>query len=117
MEKQRRRRTLGQWSLAWSFAVVLHELLPPLILNESFDSGRFVAFTAYFGVISYLFTWLYLFLPSWLVAVLIFIFGGVVETLFFGVFPNPLLAGGLYLIMFALPFWLAKRIWKNDGTS
>lgn len=118
IEKQRRRRTLGQWSLAWSIAVVLHELVPPLILNEPFDSGRFIAFTAYFGVISYLFTWLYLFLPSWLVTMLVFIFGGVVETFFFGTFPNPLWAGMLYLVMFALPYWLAKQIWKSEsGTT
>jgi hypothetical protein len=115
IEKQRRRRTLGQWSLAWGFAVVLHELLPPILLSEAFESGRFVAFTLYFGIISYLFTWLYLFLPSWLVTMLIFVFGGVVETFFFGTFPNPLLAGALYLLMLALPFWLAKRIWKTDS--
>lgn len=112
MEQWRKRRTLGQWSLAWGLAVVLHELLPPLILQEPFDGSRFIAFTIYFGIIGYLFTWLFLFLPAWLVTVIIFLFGGVVETLFFGTFPNPLLAGALYLLMLAAPRRLAHLIWK-----
>lgn len=112
MEQWRKRRTLGQWSLAWMLSVILHELLPPLVLQEPFDSGRFIAFTIYFGFISYLFTWLFLFLPEWLVLIIVFLFGGVVETLFFGTFPNPLLAGVLYLAMLAAPRWLARLIWK-----
>jgi hypothetical protein len=117
MEKKRKQRTLGQWSISWGLAVILHELLPPLILGEAFDSGRFIGFTIYFGIISYLITWLFLFLPAWLVTMLIFIFGGVVETFFFGTFPNPVMAGGIFLIMFALPYWLAKRIWKVEAAA
>jgi hypothetical protein len=117
VEQRRKRRTLGQWSMAWAFSVILHELLPPLILGEAFDSGRFIAFTLYFGILSYLFTWLFLFLPAWLVSSLVFIFGGVVETLFFGTFPNALLAGALYLAMLASPFWVAKRIWKPETSA
>lgn len=114
MEKWRKRRTLGQWSIAWGLAVIIHELLPPLFLGEPFNNARFIGFTLYFGIITYLFTWLFIFLPSWLVTMLIFIFGGLVETFFFGTFPNPLLAGAIYLVILASPFWLAHRIWKPE---
>ena len=118
MEDWRKNRTRGAWSLAWVFAVVFHQLLPPLLEGQAFDQQAFVFFTLYFGAITFLFTWLFLFLPAWLVAAMLFVFGAFVEAFLFGVIASPLWAGIFYIAMFLVPRWASQQIWKPvDGEA
>lgn len=114
MEQWRKNRTRGAWSLAWLFALLFHQLLPPLLTGQGIDEFAFVVFAIYFGVITFLFTWMFLFLPAWLVALLLFAFGGLLETFLFGVLPNFWLGGLFYVAMFFIPRWLAARIWTAE---
>lgn len=114
MEAWRKNRARGQWSLTWLLAVALHQLILPMVLYGGVVQESFVAYTLYFGIVSFLFTWLFLFLPLWLMLPLIFIFGGFVEVALFGFLPDFILAGILYTIIFVLPYWLSRRIWKGE---
>jgi hypothetical protein len=114
MEQWQKNRTRAIWSFAWLYALLFHQLLPILLGSSSFDSQTFIVITVYFGLITFLFTWMFLFLPAWLVGILLFIFGAFMETFLFGVLPNFWLGGLFYVGMFFLPRWLAGRIWTAD---
>jgi hypothetical protein len=114
MDASRRNRTRGQWSLSWALAIGLHQLLIPIVTGGQISEDTFLVYIIYFGVIAFLFTWTFLFLPAWSVVAIIFVFGGFVETTLFGVVPNFFLAGLLYVVMFGLPRWIARRIWKPE---
>jgi hypothetical protein len=114
VDASRRNRTRGQWSLSWALAIGLHQLFIPIVTGNQIRQDTFLIYIIYFGVIAFLFTWTFLFLPPWLVVVIIFMFGGFVETTLFGAVPNFFLAGLLYVVMFGLPRWIARRIWKPE---
>jgi hypothetical protein len=113
----RRQQLRGQWSLSWLFPVVFHQLIPLLFLGAAFNSGRIIFIIIYFGIVSFLFTTLFLFIPAWVVAILIFFFGAIVEPFLFGVVQDFLLAGLFYVFLLALPYWLARWIWKPGAAA
>lgn len=117
MHEWRRQRLRGQWSLTWLFPVAFHQIVPLLFFGAAFNTGRIIAFVIYFGVISFLITGLFLFLPPWAVTTFIFFFGALVEPLFFGVIQDFLLAGLFYVFLLALPYWLARWIWKPAASA
>jgi len=111
METWRKNRLRGAWSFAWLFAIFFHQLLPPLLRDEGINELYFVIFILYFGGITFLFTWLFFIFPEWMVAAILFFFGGFVETRLFGVLPNFWLGGLFYFLMFFIPSWLSQRMW------
>lgn len=113
METWRKNRLRGAWSFAWLFAILFHQLLPPLLRGEGINEIRVVIFIIYFGVITFLFTWTFIFLPEWLVAIILFVFGGFVETALFFVVPTFLLGGLFYVAMFFIPRWIVQRLWPR----
>ncbi len=114
MEQSRKDRTRVTWSFAWLFALLFHQLLPVLLKRANFDSQVFVIITVYFGVITFFFTWMFLFLPTWLVATILFLFGGLMESFIFGVLPNFWLGGLFYVGMLFVPRWFSTRMSPAD---
>ena len=109
MEQWKKNRTRATWSLAWLFALLFHQLLP-ILFGFPFDSQIFIVITIYFGIITFLFTWTFLFLPTWLIAPILFFFGAFMELVVFGVISNLWLAGIFYIAMLFVPRWIASRL-------
>jgi len=109
MEQWKKNRTRVTWSLAWLFAVLFHQLLP-ILFGRPFNNQTFIVITVYFGVITFLFTWTFLFLPTWLIVPILFFFGAFMELVVFGVITNAWLAGIFYIAMLFVPRWLAGRM-------
>jgi hypothetical protein len=109
MEQWKKNRTRATWSLAWLFALLFHQLLP-ILFGISFNSQTFIVITIYFGIITFFFTWMFLFLPTWLIAIILFIFGAFMELAIFGVIPNFWLAGLFYVAMLFVARWLSTRM-------
>lgn len=62
MEQWKKNRTRATWSLAWLFALLFHQLLP-ILFGIAFNSQTFIVITIYFGIITFLFTWMFLLSP------------------------------------------------------
>ncbi|MDA1330246.1 MAG: hypothetical protein DWG76_06790 [Chloroflexi bacterium] len=117
MEKWRKNRLRGAWSLAWLFAMLFHQLAPSLLRGEAIDEILFVVVAVYFGVITFLFTWLFFLMPAWMAAIVLFVFGGFAEAALFGVLPNFWLGGLFYIAMFFVPRWISRRVWSESADS
>ena len=113
MEQWRKDRTRTAWSLAWGFAIVFHRLLIPLLGGAEFEFTALLITIGYFGVITFLISWVFFLIPAWLVAVGLFFFGAVMELFIFQVIVDPILAGLFYIAMFFIPRWIANRIYAD----
>ena len=117
MEQWKKDRIRGAWSFAWVFALVFHQLIIPYFSGGDYKTVSFLITTVYFGVITFFFTWAFLLLPAWMVAIILFIYGAFVELFIFGVIIDPILAGLFYIAMFFIPRWISRRMYKPENES
>jgi Flp pilus assembly protein TadB len=111
-EQWKKDRVRGAWVYAWVFALLFHQLLIPGLSGSQFQSNSFIVVSIIFGVITFFFTWTFLLMPLWLVAIVLFIFGALMELYIFNVIVDPIQAGFFYIAMFFIPRWISRRRYK-----
>ena len=114
MKEWRKKRIRAAWGLAWALAVFLHRLLIPLLGGEDFDLVALLIGAAFFGLISFAITWMFFLFPPWLIAIGLFAFGVLMELFIYQVILNPILAGLFYVVLFFVPYWIAKRYYASQ---
>jgi len=109
-----KKRIVAYWLLAWIFTIIFGEVLTGIISNNpSFFQNAF-PITIYYGVITYIFAFLFSKMKYWIVLIIVFIYGALVELLFFKGINVFLVAGLFYVFLFGTPYLIMALIWKKD---
>jgi len=69
--------------------------------------------TVYYGVITFIFSMLFCMMKYWIVLIIAFVYGGLVEVLFFKGINIFVAAGLFYVFLFGVPYLIVDKVWKK----
>ena len=107
------KRIIGYWIIAWLFTVIFGEVITGVISNNPVFFQNWFAITIYYGVLTFIFSLLFSKIKYWIVLIITFIYGGLVEVLFFKGISIFVAAGLFYIFLFSTPYWIVTRIYKK----
>jgi len=101
------------WIVAWVFVLIFGEILPGVISRNPVFFEHWFAISVYYAVITLIAGILFYKIRLWLVLLVIFLYGGFAEVLFFKgirIFPA---AGAFYVFLFYAPYLISKVLGRR----
>lgn len=98
------------WLITVPFVIIFGEILPGIISHNPTFFRHWAAISIYYCIITFIFAILFKKIERRIVVVIIFLYGGLMEVLFFKGIRIFILAGLFYVFLFGFPLWILRGL-------
>ncbi|MDD2689648.1 MAG: hypothetical protein PHT41_05835 [Candidatus Omnitrophica bacterium] len=102
------------WLITVPFVIIFGEILPGIISRNPAFFQHWLAISIYYCIITFIFAILFKKMKSWLVAVVLFLYGGFMEVFLFKGIRIFVVAGLFYIFLFWFPHYILRWSLKKQ---